>query len=186
MSRKANRKSGEPPGRRETGLGPGEKPRPWAFVVGLVLGILALFVADATLRETFIGFHRDDYVRDELVVESLSSDPSSLYGQIASTGESVTVGVDVAGPDRLDGFREMQREGRLKGHRVSVWYLPQEAPWWWWGARQARVIDVGQSGDRFGVWRIAVAINVPLAVGSVFLILYGLKQIRVREGAPAG
>ena len=83
MSRKANHGSGNGPGAAE-------KPKPWAFVVGLVLAILALFVAKTTLRETFIGFHRDGYVRDELVVENLSTRPASLHGQIASTGESVS------------------------------------------------------------------------------------------------
>src|SRR5262245_38554477 len=98
MSRKANRGAGEPPGRRGPGPDAGQKPKPWAFVVGTVLAISALFVADATLRETFVGCHRDGYVRDELVVENLSTRPASLHGQIASTGERVTVGVDVAGP----------------------------------------------------------------------------------------
>jgi hypothetical protein len=188
VSRKANRKSGERPGRRKTRPGTAEKPKPWAFLVGIVLAPLALFLAEATLREIFIGLHRDDYVRDVLEVSSLSSpdDEASLHGQIASTGESFTVPVSVVGPDFLDRFRELQREGRMKGHRVPVWYLPQATPWWWWGASKARVINVSQSGDRFGVWRIAVAINVPLAVGSVFLILHGLKQIRVRERRPTG
>jgi hypothetical protein len=154
--------------------------------VGIVLAIPALFLAKATMQETFIGLHRHDYVRDELVVESFSSRPASLHGKIASTGESVTVSVGVAGPDRLHRFRELQREGRLHGDRVPVWYLPQAAPWWWWGAHGARVVDVWQSGDRFGTWRIAVTINIALALASIILIRRGLKQFRVRAGAPTG
>jgi hypothetical protein len=181
VSRKANRKSRAPPRRRETSTATAKNPKPWAFLVGIVLAIPSLFLAEAMLREIFIGLHRDDYVRDELVVSSLSSldDEASLHGQIASTGESVTVPVSVAGPACLDRFRELQREGRIKGQRVSVWYLPQETPWWWWGAGKARIINVSQSDDRFGRWRIAVAITVPLAIVSVFLVLYGRKEIEV-------
>jgi hypothetical protein len=151
-------------------------------LVGIVLAIPSLFLAEAMLREIFIGLHRDDYVRDELVVSSLSSpdDEASLHGQIASTGESVTVPVNVAGPPAcLDRFRELQREGRIKGQRVSVWYLPQDTPCWWWGAGKACIINVSQSDDRFGRWRIAVAITVPLAIVSVFLVLYGRKELEI-------
>ena len=53
MSQNAERDSGKPSRRGGTGPNASEKPRPWAFVVGLVLGILALFAADAMLREEF-------------------------------------------------------------------------------------------------------------------------------------
>lgn len=185
MSRKANRKSGEPPGRRQTGEA--ETPLPWAFVLGIFLAFVSLCLVHATLREIYIGLHRDDYVRDELVVSSLSSpdDDVTLHGQIASSGETVNVPMKVAGLDRLDLFRQLQREGRIKGQRVPVWYLPQETPWWLSGNNQVRVLDVWQSDDRFDGWRIAVAITAPLTVVTVLLLLYGLKQLRVRQGAAA-
>lgn len=183
VSRKAKRKSGEPPGRRETGTRDGP-PTPWAFVLGILLALLSLCLALATVREIYIGLHRDDYVRDELVVSSLSN-PSEehqlLHGQIASTGETVSVRLSsVAGPD-FDRFRQLQREGRIKGQRVPVWYLPQETPWWLPGANEFRFIHVSQFEDRYGGWRTAVAITVPLAIVSVFLFLYGL--IGGRRGA---
>jgi len=187
VSRKAHRKSGKPPGRRGTGTGTGEKPTPpWAFPVGIFMVFLSLCLGQATLREIFIGWHRDDYVRDELVVESLDSpeEDAALHGQIASTGDSVTVPLSVAGRD-YDHFRKLHRDGQIKGHRVPVWYLPQETPWWLSGNNQVRVIDVAQSGDRFGVWRTGVAISAPLAVVSVLLFLYGLKQLRACKAASA-
>ena len=179
MSRKAKRQSGAPPGPRDTDLGKG------AFLLGIVLAFLTLCLAQNTLREIVIGWRRDDYVRDEFMVSSVSSldDAPTLHGQIVSSGETVNVPLSLVGPD-FDRFREMQREGRIKGQRVPVMYLPQELPWWLWGAH-VRMIHVSQFEDHFGGWRIAVAITVPLAVVSVFLLLYGLKQIRGRPGEPA-
>jgi len=185
VSRKAKRKSGEPPGGSKTGPGTGEKPA-GAFVLGILLVFLTLCLGHATLREIYIGLHRDDYVRDELVVSSVSSldDEATLHGQIASSGETVSVPLGVVGPD-FDRFRELQREGRIKGQRVPVWYLPQETPWWLSGNNQVRIIRVSQFEDHFGGWRTGVAITVPLAIVSVFLFLYGLKQIGGRRGEPA-
>src|SRR5206468_3295095 len=142
------------------------------FLIGLLLAVVALFLAETTLREIFIGMHRGAYVRDELVVSSMSSldDEAQLHSQIASTGETVTVSpAAVAGPE-FDRLRDMQREGQIKGHRIQVWRLPQETPWWWWGATEARVIDVRPSEDRFAVWRIAVPITGAFAAASVILI----------------
>jgi hypothetical protein len=183
VSRKTKRKKGAPPG-RETGVG--EKSQPWAFVLGIFLAFLTLCLGTATLRQIYIGLHQNDYVRDELVVSSVSSldDEATLHGQIASSGETVSVPLGVAGAD-YDRFREMQRDGRIKGQRVPVWYLPQETPWWLSGNNQVRVLNVSQFEDHFGGWRTGVAITVPLAFVSVFLLLYGIKQIRSRRGAPA-
>jgi hypothetical protein len=187
VSRKAKRKSGEPPGGRETESGAGEKP--WArvfLVVGILLAFLTLAFAHATLRAIYIGLHRDDYVRDELVVSSMSSPFEDTYlgGQIASGGESVWVPGEVAGPD-FNRLRELQREGRIKGHRIPVWYLPQETPWWLSGSNQVRVIHVSQFEGPFSGWSIGVAITAPMAIVSVLLLLYGLKQIGGRRGEPA-
>jgi len=102
------------------------------------------------MREIVIGWCRDDYVRDEFVVSSVSSldDAPTLHGQIVSSGETVSVPLNLVGRD-FDRFREMQREGRIKGQRVPVMYLPQELPWWLWGAH-ARMIHVSQFEDHFG------------------------------------
>jgi hypothetical protein len=171
----ARRGPGTPGRAKAAGPSAGGPPRPWSFVVGLILATLAVFVSEATVREVLIALHRGDYVRDELVVEGLQHDPASLYGQIASTGESVTAPISVAGPDQLDRFRHMQPEGGLKGYRVPVWYLPKASPWLW-GASD-RVLDVWESGDRFAAWRAAAAVNAALAVVSVVLIRRGLKHL---------
>jgi hypothetical protein len=184
VSRKANRKSGKTPGRRETG--PGEKPTPWAFVLGILLAFVTLCLAQATLREIYIGRHRDRYVRDELVVSSITNphDDTYLGGEMASSGDFVWVPGSVAGPG-FNRLRELQREGRIKGHRIPVWYLPEETPWWLSGATPVRLIHISQFEDRFGGWRTAVAITIPLAIVNVLLILYGLRQIGGRRGEPA-
>ena len=150
MSRKAKRKLGEPAGQRKTRLDSGEKSTTWAFVLGIFMVFLTLFAAHATLREIYIGIHRGDYVRDELVVSSVSSldDAPTLHGQVVSSGETVSVPLTLVGPD-FDRFREMQREGRIKGQRFPVMYLPQALPWWLWGAH-VRMIHVSEFEDHFG------------------------------------
>jgi len=184
VSRKAKRKSSGPPGQRETSAN--EKPAPWAFVLGIFLAFLTLCLGHATLRQVYIEVHRDDYVRDELVVSSVSSldDEATLHGEIASNGEIVSIPLGVAGAD-YDRFREMQRAGRIKGQRLQVWYLQQETPWWLSGNNQVRVFSVSQFEDHFGGWRTGVAITVPLAIFSICLLLYGIKQIRGRRAEPA-
>ena len=87
MSRKARRQSDEPAGPRGSDLGAG------AFVLGVFLAFVTLCLAQNTLREILIGLHRDDYVRDELEVSSVSSldDDPMIHGQIVSSGETVNV-----------------------------------------------------------------------------------------------
>ena len=179
MSRKAKRKSGETGGGRSSDLGAG------AFVLGVFLVFLTLCLAQNTLREILIDLHRDDYVRDEIEVSSVSSldDDPMLHGQIVSSGETVNVPLSLVGRD-FDRFREMQQERRIKGQRVPVMYLPQELPGWMQGA-QIRVIHESQFEDRFGGWRTALATTVPLAVVTVFLLVYGFKHVRGRRGEPA-
>ena len=93
MSRKAKHQSGAPPGPRDTDLGKG------AFLLGIVLAFLTLCLAQNTLREIVIRLHRDDYVRDELVVSSVSSldDAPMLHGQVVSSGETVDVPLSLVG-----------------------------------------------------------------------------------------
>ena len=182
MSRKAKRKSGEPPG-RETDSGAGKKSIPWALALGIVLTFLTLCLAQATVREIYIGLYLDDYVRDELVVTSMSNpyDDLWLHGEIVSSGESVWVPGSVAGPG-FNSLRELQRQGRIKGHRIQVWYLPQETPWWFSGSNQIRVLHVSQLEYRFGGWPTAVAITVP-GHRQRFPVRLRLKQIRGRRGS---
>src|SRR5262245_19811557 len=180
MSRKHIGGSGKPSGRRKSGppdgagaAGPdtGGARRPWSFAAGIVFATLALFGATATLRAIFIDAHRGDYVRDELVVETLDSDGGLMFGQIASTEEDVQVDPRVLGLDRA---RQMQREGRLKGHRFPIWYLPNAASRTWWGVGLYHVQVLPEDG--FGAWPTAVAINVALALCSLVLIRCGLKK----------
>lgn len=179
MSRKAKRKSGEPPGRSETGPDTGKKPTTWALVLGVFLVFVTLIALQATLREIYIGMHRADYVRDELVVSSMTNphDEPRLHGEIASSGESVFVPVDVAGSGGLDRFRELKREGRVKGQRIPVWYLQQPTPWWVTGSNPVRLIPVSHLEDHNGGWRTGVAITVILAIVTVGLLVYGVKRI---------
>ncbi len=178
MSRKAKRKSGEAAGQRETGGDTGGKSTTWAFVLGIFMVFLTLLAAHATLREIYIGMHRGDYVRDELVVSSVSSldDSPSLHGQMASSGESITVPLGVAGPDS-DRFCELQRAGQIEGQRVPVWYLPQETPWWMSGPDPVRLIHVSRFEDCWGGWRTGVAITVLLVIVTVWLLAYGIKRL---------
>jgi hypothetical protein len=61
--------------------------RPWPMGCGLLLAVLTLFMAPATLRYVCAELNRDDYVADELELESrgTSSRPASASAPIATT-----------------------------------------------------------------------------------------------------
>jgi len=153
-------------------------PGVWWFVGGILLMPLAVFMAQATVREAFVVVHRDEYVRDELVIEAMDDDPARLFGQIVSTDEEVTADMSAAGPGNLDRFRQLQQEGRLKGTTIPVLYLPTSAPNWWPGASEARVLEIWDLEDRAKMWRILAAVNVGMGVASALMIRHGFKKSR--------
>jgi hypothetical protein len=100
------------------------------MALGLVLGVVALFMAPMSIRELATAWNRDSFVRDEFEVdafrESRGGDSSDwLEAHVVSTGEPfATDRTEIVGRQRLVGLRE-----GTKGYRVPVWYLPPGGAW---------------------------------------------------------
>jgi hypothetical protein len=111
----------KPPGRATAAVG-----------CGLVLLIVAIFIAPMNLRDVSIFLNRDEFVRDEFEVDYFSQGTrsQSFGGHVVSTGESLSTHNDgLIIPGGLAGRRELQEEKRLVGHRFPVWYLPRRGFW---------------------------------------------------------
>lgn len=92
--------------------------------VGLVLLLVALFMATLTVRETWTQINLSKFVRTELVVtdyeeaRGVNSD-AVLSARVVSSGEEFRrVNESVVG---FDLVRKLHKEGRLKGYRAPVW-----------------------------------------------------------------
>jgi len=150
--------------------------RPIVFVPGLLLGALAVFLAPLSLRALVTLATRGAFVRDQFaiahVTDSRMHTPKSFGGTVVSTGEPF-VGLDAAivGTDVLT---ELQRAGRLSGHRVPVYYLPPT------GVRNTinRIIRFRvQSTDEFEAVGSGVAlVNLAMAVAAGLLVHRGIAR----------
>lgn len=100
------------------------------MALGLVLGVIALFMAPMSIRELATAWNRDAFVRDEFEIdsfrESRGGDSSDwLEGHVVSTGEPfATDRTAIVGRESLVGLRE-----GVKGRRVPVFYLPAAGAW---------------------------------------------------------
>lgn len=146
------------------------------MAAGLILAILALFMAPMSLRELCVYVNRSDFVPDELQLEFFKPPGKGrgssgwLEGRIVSTGEPYrTDRWQVVGLDRL---HELSREGRLQGHRVPVWYLPKHG--FWSTIDKINPFRV-QAPEEFeqGLPSGLIAANVVIALGCVLLIRRG-------------
>lgn len=143
------------------------------FLAGIVLAVLAVFFAPASVRELCIVVNHGDFVRDELEVEYLSMYAESMAGNVVSTGERFCPQPARFGLDRL---RQLDREGKLEGYRLPVGYLPKQGIWWWVDCVNAfRLLSQEEFEAPFGYHFRIIAINVVLAGGSVVLIRRGLR-----------
>lgn len=117
--------------RRAPPAEPSSQGRTGPMAAGLILAVLALFMAPMSVRELCAYANRGDFVRDELLLEYFNpgsgGDSAWLEGRIASTGELFRT--DRMEVIHLDPLRELSRQGRLQGHRVPVWYLPKRGFW---------------------------------------------------------
>jgi hypothetical protein len=153
---------------------------------GLVLAVLTLFVAPATLRLLCMEWNRSAYVSDalelELFEEGHGISDTVIEGRLVSTGEHIRT--DRTGLVGLDRLRALARERRVAGARVPVWYLPKQGAW--------RVVDRVNPfrvlpPDEFegGVPTVVVAaVNALMAAGSILLIRRGVGPKPVGGGGP--
>ena len=164
---------------------PVRRGRPLPMGCGLLLAILTLFMAPATLRYVCAELNRDAYVADELELEfyreSSHMSDAIVEGHIVSTGERFrTDRTDLVGLDRL---RALARDHAIEGARAPVWYLPTQGAW----KTVDRVVSfrVLAPGEFEGppTWAIA-AVNVLIAVGSILLIRRGVGPKPAGGGGP--
>lgn len=151
------------------------------MAAGLILAVMALFMAPMSVRELCTWLNRADYVRDELQLEYFhpeSGGHSSAWveGRIVSTGEPYrTDRREVVGFERV---RELDREHRLQGYRLPVWYLPKHGVWSAidklspFRVRSLEELDQGLPAG-------LIAANGVIALASVFLIRLGAGYPRV-------
>jgi len=102
-----------------------------AMGAGLVLTLVALFVAMLTLRETCTQINLSGFVRTEFVItgyqEETGESDAVMSGRVVSSGEQFgRVRESLVG---LDVVRRLKKEGRLKGYRAPVWYLKGAGHW---------------------------------------------------------
>jgi hypothetical protein len=165
---------------------PVRRGRPLPMGCGLLLAVLTLFMAPATLRLVCVELNRAAYVADELELEfyreSSHMSDAIVEGHIVSTGERVRTGrTDLVGLDRL---RALARDRAIVGARAPVWYLPKQGAW--------RVVDrvnpfrVEPPAEfEGGVPTLAVvAVNALLAAGSILLIRRGVGPKPDGGGGP--
>jgi hypothetical protein len=184
MARRKQRRPRPPSAGEEL---PVRRGRPLPMGCGLLMAVLALFAAPATLRLLCMELNRGAYVADELELEFFQEgrgdSDTVVEGHLVSTGERyrTTSRSDLFGMERL---RALEREHRVVGARAAVWYLPPRDGW--------RTIDrvnpfrvLPPSEFDSGVPTAAVvALNLLLAVGSILLIRRGLGP--KPSGAAAG
>jgi hypothetical protein len=145
------------------------------MAAGLIMAVMALFMAPMSVRELCTYLNRSDFVRDELQLEYFNpgsgGDSSAwLEGRIVSTGERyATDRIDVVGLDRL---LELSRERSLEGYRAPVWYLPKRG--FWFAIDKINQFRV-RSPDEFaqGLPAGLIAANVAIGWASVLLIRRG-------------
>jgi hypothetical protein len=150
--------------------------RTGAMAAGMLMALLALFMAPMSLRETCTSINRRHFVLDELRLEHFSEgsggdSSASLEGRLASTGERYVFDhVSVVGLDRL---RELSRENRVVGYRTAVRYLPKQEGFWaavdWANQFRVRTPEDFDHGFPAGL----VIANIVFAAGGVLLIRRG-------------
>jgi hypothetical protein len=153
---------------------------------GLLLTVLTLFMAPATLRLVCMELNRSAYVADQLELESFR-EGSGLHdtifeARLVSTGEPLrTARTGLVGLDRL---RALARENRIAGARVDVYSLRAEGFW--------RILDRVNAfrlmpPDEFegGVpTAVVAAVNALMAAGSILLIRRGVGPKPAGGGGP--
>ncbi len=164
-------------GRRAAVASKSKNGRSGAMAVGLIMAVVALFLAPMSLSEFCTSVNRRDFVRDELQLEHFSEasggdSSASLEGHLVSTGEHYFPNTSIVGLDRL---RELSRERKVEGYRVPVRYLPKRGGFWAGVDRinQFRVRRPEDFDDGFPAGLVAA--NMAFAMAGILLIRRGAR-----------
>ena len=150
--------------------------RTGAMATGLIMGVVALFMAPMSLRETCTLVNRADFIVDELQLEEFRDESggdssAALEGHLVSTGEHfVTEDVSIIGLDRL---RTLQREKKVEGFRVPMHYLPKQEGFWAIVDRVCQFRVRTPQDFEHGFPAPLVAANIVIAAVSIALIRRG-------------
>jgi hypothetical protein len=158
------------------------------LALGLVMTVVAVFIAPVTVRSLCILINRGGYVQDAFEIEFLHegtrASSRTLEGRIVSSGERfVTKRIDLVGDEQR---RQLTAQGRIPGHRLPVWYLPRRGVWAW----VDRVADFRLLSPEEFETPLAfdvgfAAFNIAFALGGALLvrreIRRALKESRSKE-----
>jgi hypothetical protein len=150
------------------------------MAAGLLLAVASLFMIPMSVREVCTLVNRNDFILDELQLDSYSessgNDSPVLEGHLISTGERYVFDyVSIVGLDRL---RQLQREKAVEGYRLTVRYLPRQKGLWAMidRASQFRVRSLEDFDQGFPAGLVAA--NIVIAVLSIVLIRRGVRGRR--------
>jgi hypothetical protein len=158
------------------------------LALGLVMTVVAVFIAPVTVRSLCILINRGGFVQDAFEIEFLHegtrASSRTLEGRIVSSGERfVTKRIDLVGDEQR---RQLTAQGRIPGHRLPVWYLPRRGVWAW----VDRVADFRLLSPEEFETPLAfdvgfAAFNIAFALGGALLvrreIRRALKESRSKE-----
>jgi hypothetical protein len=153
---------------------------------GVVLGIVAIMMASASLRATATALARDGFVHDQIVVEHFRDGPGrgqgGFGGHVVSTGEQLRgTDDDLVGIERL---RELDGAGRLIGERFPVYFLPAGHRWAFVDYLvRFRVQNPEQFEMNYLTW---ILVNLAMASAAVFLVRREIRRELTKQRAEAG
>jgi len=161
---------------------PATTPHAGFIAASLVSGAIALFMLSASFTEVFVAINRAKFVPDEAVILSWDFAParaSTPRGRVVSSGEEILIDrYWIMDPEQA---MELERAGKLEGHRTPVLYLPPTPPW---STIDNIVAFRIQTPEQFGLGfspGLPVS-NIALAVLSVVLFRRGLRRPAGTDG----
>lgn len=155
------------------------------FALGLVMEIIAIFMASATVRYACVAINRDEFVRDAIEIEFFKEGSRNssfrIEGRIVSSGERYVTRREVVGIEQL---RQLALQGSIPGHRSPVWYLPRRGVWAWidW-VSEFRVLSPDELESPLATGVGFVVFNIAFALGGALLIRRGIGRKTAGPGA---
>jgi hypothetical protein len=164
------------------------------LLLGLLLGIVALFFLPVSFRAFCLAVNYGDFVKDEIEVTRYDpGDPGDSRSgtkrhKHRQTGTSpfvecfvVSSGEEFQLPDSLAGedIAELDEAGKAKGHRATVWYLPTQGVWSTIdNAVRFRVLSPDEFETPTSYRVIIIVVNLLMVWGAVKLFRRGLRPAK--------
>jgi hypothetical protein len=149
------------------------------LAIGLVMAIIAIFMAPETVRSLCISVNRGNFVQDAFEIEFFNEESHAssqiLEGHIVSSGERFIIQrIDVIGLERL---RQLALQGNIPGHRAPVWYLPRRGVWAWIDRlNEFRVLSPDEFEIPLATKVGFVTLNIAFALGGALLVRREIRR----------